>query len=69
MLSILGEVGSHMANHIIINTFLLKKYVNNFSRQVDNRYNLKKMTVIWWMIYRSSGKSMTSYKSKVDSYL
>ena len=45
MLSMFGEVGGHMANHMIIKTFLLKKYANNFSQQVDNGDNFKRKMV------------------------
>lgn len=69
MLGMFGEAKGHMASHIIIKSFLLKRYANNFSWYINDGDNLKGKTVTWWMIYRSSGESMTSHKCMINSHL
>lgn len=69
MLSVLGKIRDHVANHVIIKTFLSKRCANDFSRQVDDRDNLKKRTVMCQMINKSLRGSMTPHESKVDSCL
>lgn len=68
MLSVLGEAGGHMTNHVIIKKLFYWKDVQiTFLDKVNVGDNLKEKTIMYWRFYKSSKDQwlFSSPRSKV----